>query len=433
LNNFFNILYSDKPFCRREWSKFMTSNKKSVFTASLIIFFGLSNYAQAAPSISGVSGSVSNANSVVISGGGFGVKSPAAPLIWDNFEGGVSGTPLFNDPRWPSYRGAPESAYYTDVLPYSGTLSVYNWVTGPDAPVKSTLGSFWTNNFFFDPTDTIYYSYMSRYVATGEPHPVTGKPDIVYKNGRTNAYPNKYSGPGAVKLSHRMAIYNPGTGDIVVGDDITVDSPLWHRHEIYKRNSDPGVPNGEFWVSIRDGEQVRHLVNAVTRLAGYTFQQTNIILGVMLANPASDGDHKAWVDDVYVDNTRARVEICEGSTWAARTRCDIQIPSAWSNNSITFSANQGAFTSGQNAYLYVVDSTGAVNASGYPITIGGSSSASIPGDINKDGVVNIFDYNIFLQNFGVTNDCQNAADLNGDCSVNIFDYNVLLQNFGRTS
>jgi hypothetical protein len=39
----------------------------------------------------------------------------------------------------------------------------------------------------------------------------------------------------------------------------------------------------------------------------------------------------------------------------------------------------------------------------------------IPGDINGDGVVNIFDYNIFLQHFGVVEDCQNSADLNGDC------------------
>jgi hypothetical protein len=59
-------------------------------------------------------------------------------------------------------------------------------------------------------------------------------------------------------------------------------------------------------------------------------------------------------------------------------------------------------------------------------------SSAIPGDINKDGVVNIFDYNIFLQHFGVVEDCQNSADLNGDCAVNIFDYNILLQNFGRT-
>jgi hypothetical protein len=60
------------------------------------------------------------------------------------------------------------------------------------------------------------------------------------------------------------------------------------------------------------------------------------------------------------------------------------------------------------------------------------SISPIPGDINKDGIVNIFDYNILLQNFGATNDCQNSADLNGDCAVNIFDYNILLQNFGRT-
>jgi parallel beta-helix repeat protein len=56
----------------------------------------------------------------------------------------------------------------------------------------------------------------------------------------------------------------------------------------------------------------------------------------------------------------------------------------------------------------------------------------LPGDINGDGTVNIFDYNIFLQHFGVVEDCQNSADLNGDCAVNIFDYNILLQNFGRT-
>jgi hypothetical protein len=64
--------------------------------------------------------------------------------------------------------------------------------------------------------------------------------------------------------------------------------------------------------------------------------------------------------------------------------------------------------------------------------IGWGIASEIPGDINKDGIVNIFDYNIFLQHFGVVEDCQNVADLNGDCSVNIFDYNILLQNFGRT-
>jgi hypothetical protein len=61
-----------------------------------------------------------------------------------------------------------------------------------------------------------------------------------------------------------------------------------------------------------------------------------------------------------------------------------------------------------------------------------NKSAVLPGNINGDGTVNIFDYNIFLQNLGATNDCQNEADLNADCSVNIFDYNILLENFGRS-
>lgn len=49
------------------------------------------------------------------------------------------------------------------------------------------------------------------------------------------------------------------------------------------------------------------------------------------------------------------------------------------------------------------------------------------GDINCSGKIDIFDYNIFLGNFGSNS---NTADINGDGTVNIFDYNILLGNFG---
>ena len=51
------------------------------------------------------------------------------------------------------------------------------------------------------------------------------------------------------------------------------------------------------------------------------------------------------------------------------------------------------------------------------------------GDTDSDGDVDIFDYNILIENFGSTT-CGNVADLNSDCNVDIFDYNILLQNFG---
>jgi len=53
----------------------------------------------------------------------------------------------------------------------------------------------------------------------------------------------------------------------------------------------------------------------------------------------------------------------------------------------------------------------------------------LPGDINKDHVVNIQDYILLSNAFGTNN---TAADLNSDGTVNIQDYIILSNNFGKT-
>src|SRR3989344_1441139 len=55
----------------------------------------------------------------------------------------------------------------------------------------------------------------------------------------------------------------------------------------------------------------------------------------------------------------------------------------------------------------------------------------IQGDLDADGDVDIFDYNILTSNFGATG--SNVADIDGDGDVDIFDYNILVENFGKTS
>lgn len=56
-----------------------------------------------------------------------------------------------------------------------------------------------------------------------------------------------------------------------------------------------------------------------------------------------------------------------------------------------------------------------------------SSTAKV-GDLNNDGRVNIFDFNIFIQNY----QSQNAiADLNKNGTVDVFDFNLLVSNFGN--
>jgi hypothetical protein len=83
-------------------------------------------------------------------------------------------------------------------------------------------------------------------------------------------------------------------------------------------------------------------------------------------------------DDIFVDFTQARVEIGDAATWSAVRKKEVQLPVTWSGGSIQVRLNGGEFSSGQNAYLYVVDSSGAVNANGYPVKLGGTALAPQP-------------------------------------------------------
>jgi hypothetical protein len=62
---------------------------------------------------------------------------------------------------------------------------------------------------------------------------------------------------------------------------------------------------------------------------------------------------------------------------------------------------------------------------------GSSSILTYKGDVNRDRVVNIFDFNILLSHFGKS-ECNNIGDVNKDCLVNIFDFNIFLQDFGKS-
>ena len=61
---------------------------------------------------------------------------------------------------------------------------------------------------------------------------------------------------------------------------------------------------------------------------------------------------------------------------------------------------------------------------------GPTSTPGIKGDLDNDGDVDIFDYNLLTENLGKT-DCGNVADIDGNCKVDIFDYNILVENFGK--
>jgi dockerin type I repeat protein len=63
-----------------------------------------------------------------------------------------------------------------------------------------------------------------------------------------------------------------------------------------------------------------------------------------------------------------------------------------------------------------------------------ASHAATPllGDLNNDGVVNVFDLSIFLSHWQQSGSSL-PEDLNNDGVVNIFDLSILLSNYGQTS
>jgi PKD repeat protein len=84
-----------------------------------------------------------------------------------------------------------------------------------------------------------------------------------------------------------------------------------------------------------------------------------------------------YFSDIYLDYTLQRVILANNATLASATVREVQIPSAWSDSSITVSVNLASFTSG-TAYLFVFDATGAANSTGFPITVDGGSPVVVP-------------------------------------------------------
>ena len=350
---------------------------------SLVILLIYSTSVYAAPSVSGTSGSTSHGGSMTISGSAFGTKSPAAPLLWDDFEWGSDGTRIDTSVDWRGEDSTdPEEPEIDTSQSFGqGTRSSYVFVFEAD-PDEVYGTEFRPVYHDFTASTTIYVSSMNRFSHGGgaQGGGMWKMPRIVGTGGSYSQGP--YTGVSYFATSDSAGdpafYYEPGDcSDCSLTteyDDTISDlaTDTWHRIETYYVLSTPATSDGavKYWWNY---QQAPELVtagwdNLATRSAGNTNTVDVFNSGHQYVNDTIDKMFYIWQDDVYIDDTQARVEICDASTWAARTDCAIQIPSAWSTTSATVTLNQGALASIADSYLYVIDSAGAVNSSGYSIT-----------------------------------------------------------------
>jgi hypothetical protein len=395
----------------------MLKLKIKISIIAISYFFSISSILQASPLIENITKSDSQ---YYLSGTSFRNKSRIPPLLWDNFEGGSNGTPLSQSANWTAYQS--DGGYYNNTQAYSGSLSAYNYVNSEGG----AYGGFNTSYHSFTATDQVYITYIFRYDGTGSKYGVG-------KMSRITSSPNAggggvYHGTGDTGFSNLNFYYggsgylhyNNSSGETQVGY-VSTGENIWLRAEMYKKLSTAGESDGKIFLNVI-GKGTKSDLSAMTRAAGETFQLDTVLLGLMYANIGNFGgaaSMKMWIDDVYIDNTQARVELGNNPVFANCTHREIQIPTAWSDTEITVQFNQGTFQVGDQAYLFVIDEDGNASA-GYPIVIGESSDAQAE-DVNQDGVVDVNDVNLTVRQVIAEDPPNPRADVNENGSIDVLD------------
>jgi hypothetical protein len=343
--------------------------RKPVAASCLLLLSGLSAVgAEASPVVTGLSGTLSNGQSITITGSAFGTKAQAAPLLYDDFEnhsaGGVVAGNAAKIGTWDVGDGA-NYVTYTNVKAHSGSgaakhdfISTYNASLSKNGSFPTLYMDFWV---MVDYVDVITRNW---------------KPWRLYGNNDNLQLDYAYLCNG--QLDNTLDLTNNWAVGYWGGN--SYNNHTWMHVQLVYTASTPGVADGTVEHFIDSVPSGLNSTAVTTRQTNYDFDQIRI--GHYWAQDAVTGcaansGATVYTDNVYIDTTWARVEIGDAATYAGSTHREIQVPSAWTSNSATVQLNAGSFAPGTKAYLYVTDSNNNTS-SGYPITIGGTAVVAKP-------------------------------------------------------
>lgn len=328
-----------------------------------IVLLLLSYECSAAPVITGVSGTVADGATITITGSGFGAKTSGPPLIWDTFEGGTIGEQIQSKSAivgsWETGAGSDVPKYSSSVVRRGSKSSYHSFRPATENASLAKNGTF--TAFYLD--FWVYSSYLTNQSRNWKPWRAYGDSDQMQFN-----YVHYCPGSGNSMTMYAAPCHtdaNDWAGKNVVPN-------TWQHFQAFLKESDPNTANGIMRHYIDGGSPTTNLSNIMTRCNTNHFNEIRI--GHYFATDAldscpSNSGANVYIDDVYVDATLAHVEIGNAATYSGSTHREVFIPSAW-GESITATVNTGTFSNGDTAYVYVFDAAGAVNSSGYQVTLG---------------------------------------------------------------
>lgn len=312
---------------------------------------------------------LADGQSIIIRGSGFGAKSPAAPRVWTNFDSGsINPSSLGTASAWTRTDGCSISSQNQETNSTYNVRGVVNTGSGSSPNVALIIN-------YADAADsqgfTKTYTFVRRYyddanwwnAMSGQFHNYKFYRLWTNPVGTTSVWPDSYFIFGQTDPVLRFV--TEGT-NCKAADDTdwgagTTLPPVqqWLREE-YAVSRANGTGVAKMW---SNGTLVKNLSNLYTASglcdpSPYTDSWISLSIENFWTLVAPPVNSYVYFDDVYIDNTWARVMAGDQNTFDSSAHREIQIPSAWSDTEITITLNQGSFASLNNTYIYVVDANG---------------------------------------------------------------------------
>lgn len=358
---------------------------------------------QAAPVVSSIGSIyVNNTEAISLRGNNFGEKSTAGPLVWDNFENGIDDAIVAgNSPTlenmdgdwvWRDSTTGIERVKYTSAYQKPNSImSARSYYHGDNWQVALLLYYNLPNT-----GDDAYFTFYWKPVKEGDIYSRNRKPWRTLGSG-INSYPKITLGFGDPSLEGdeylRSSVVDTDNtcypdSSIWSGPKITDIENEWVRFEVYLKQSSKSIKDGTMQVWTHrpfktDPSVIKIGINDTsygTRCSDDYWKSWRF--NYFWETGGGTNGH-AYLDDLYFDNTQARVEIGNNESFDKCTHREIQVPTSWSDDEIIINVNQGSFEDGETAYIFVVDGDGETNQEGYPIALSFQEEYH-PSDTNLD-------------------------------------------------
>lgn len=354
--------------------------RASILFLLLSLFNTASSWAQ--PSITSVTGNVSEGNQITITGNNFEVGPDV--VLFDNFESGIVGDAIDGGSpatvgQWSGH-GITKPRYY-DSGCHSGSKCfradmaahwlAYSSLDLPGNGASDVFMSYWVKlpagDVFPGASSSLNWKIIWLFSPGigGEDHtnnnaitfPVGLGTTTPYFDLACNGCPFGNSNINLHGVNWHHGEWKYFAFWVHAANDSSGRIKFWHLN-----SSDPQASNRG--VKLANPNDVnRPTVNK----AGDLFKYLHVN-GYGREEPNS---HPMF-DDVYVStgpNAQARIEIGNNSVYANSTKIAVMTPASWNSNSVTAVVRQGIFRAGDSAYVFIINSSG-VAGTGYPVTIG---------------------------------------------------------------